>query len=59
MKIKIIHAYGPESLQNEVNNWLKNFKGHIVNISMATLKANLAFNFYMTILYEDYMAFTK
>lgn len=51
MKIEIIQAHGYISLQAKVNNWLKSFSGHIVNMTMATLDGSSSF--YMAILYEE------
>nr|DAP61823.1 MAG TPA: Sporulation protein Cse60 [Caudoviricetes sp.] len=53
MKVKIIQASGYRSLQNEVNDWLKSFKGHIVNMSIGTLNGSLSSSFYMAILYKE------
>ena len=53
MKVEIIRSYNFECLQDEVNDWLKSFKGHIVNMSMGTFDGSLITNFYMAILYEE------
>lgn len=53
MKVEIIRSYNFDCLQDEVNDWLKSFKGHIVNMSMGTFDGSLITTFYMAILYEE------